>query len=381
MTARPRVLLITGALGPGGTELSVVALARGLRERAAAETELALLAVGGERARALRAAGVPVEELGVAGRIWRPRNVRRLLRLARIVRAHRIDVVHTFLFDADFYGMLAARLGRPRAVVTTRRALKRGKPHHLRGYRWTNRFVDRVVANSEVVRRFTIERERIDPGKVVTIPNGVDAARAAGGDRERFRRRHGIARGARLVGSLGTVKPVKGSHRLLEALAPLMQLRPEIELLFAGEAEGPFADRLRAEAERAGIGARVHFPGPVEHVADLLAALDVFVLPSLSEGMSNALLEAMAAGCAIVATDVGGNRECLESAGEEPCGLIVPPDDPAPLREAIGTLLDDPARRAALGERARRRARAAFSLERMIERTAELYRDLLARGR
>ncbi|RMG46671.1 MAG: glycosyltransferase [Acidobacteria bacterium] len=376
MRAPLRVLLITGSLGPGGTELSVEALARGLAASGAARPHVALLGEGGTRADRLRAAGVPVTELRLSGRLWRPDNAVRLLRLAGIVRRESIDVVHTFLFDADVYGMLAARLGRPRAVVTTRRAIKRNRPHHIRGYRLTNRFADRIVANSEAVCRFTLERERVPPEKLVVIPNGVDTTRMASGDRAAFRREHGIPPDAVVVGTAGTVKPVKGQAVLVRAMEPLLAEDPRRLLILAGTAAGPYAERIRRQAASGPLAGRVRLAGNVEDIPGLLAALDLFVLPSLSEGMSNALLEAMAAGCAVVATDVGGNRECLGDTG-----VLVPAGDAVALREAIEELLGDEERRRHLGRRARERAARHFAIEAMVARTADLYRSLLKEGR
>lgn len=374
MSAAPRVLLVTGSLGPGGTELAVVALAEGLARRGRVVPRVALLGQGGALGARLAAGGVAVDELRIAGPLRRPAALKKLLSLGRLVREQHVAVVHTFLFDADFYGMLAARRGRPRAIVTTRRALKSHRPGHLRGYRWTHRLVDRIVANSEAVRRFTIDVERAPAAKVVAIPNGVDVARFGGGAGAALRARLGVAAGEILVGAVGTVKPVKGQAVLLEALTPLLRENPRVRLVLAGTAEGAYADALARAAAEAGVADRVLRPGPLEDVPGLLAALDLFVLPSLSEGMSNALLEAMASGRAIVATAVGGNPECLDGGS---CGVLVPPGDPAALASAVRALLAEPARAAGLGARARARAQGEYGLDRMLERTEALYAELL----
>ncbi len=374
MSAAPRVLLLTGSLGPGGTELAVVAMAEGLARRGRVAPRVALLGTGGALGARLAAGGIPVDELDIRGPLRRPAALRRLLSLGRLVREERVDVVHTFLFDADFYGMLAARRGRPRAIVTTRRALKSHRPGHLRGYRWTNRLVDRIVANSEAVRRFTIDVERAPAAKVVAIPNGVDTVRFAGGDRAAARARLEVEEGEVLIGAVGTVKPVKGQAVLVEAMVPLLREDPRVKLVLAGTAAGTYAEALARTAADAGVADRVLRPGPQGDVPGLLAALDLFVLPSLSEGMSNALLEAMAAGRAIVATAVGGNPECLEAGA---CGVLVAPGDAAALASAVRALLAEPARAAALGARAQERARSEYGLDRMLERTEALYAELL----
>lgn len=370
----PTALLVTGSLGPGGTELAVAALARGLAARGRVVPRVVLLGRGGALGRALAGEGVAVDELGIDGPLRTPAAFRRLLRLARIVRRAAPAIVETFLFDADTYGMLAARLGRPRAVVTTRRAIKAHRPGHVAAYRWTDPLVHRIVANSEAVRRFTLQAERLAPSRVVTIPNGVDLARFAGGDGAAARARLGLAPDDLVVVSVGTIKPVKGQDVLLRALAPLFAGEPRLRWVAAGALAPGSGEAFAAEVARRGLGQRVLLPGAVDDVPGLLQAADLFVLPSRSEGMSNALLEAMAAARAIVATDVGGNAECLDGGA---AGRLVPPGDDAALGRAIAALLPDPAARARLGALARARAAAEYSLDALLSRTEALYEALL----
>ncbi len=368
-------VLVTGSLGTGGTELAVIAHARGFARRGRVRPHVVVLGTGGDHAAALREEGIPVVELAIPrGRLRSPAGLARLDRLRRLVRGLGGPVVHTFLFDADVYGMLAALLGSPGAVVTTRRAIKRHRPHHLRLYRLTNFLVDRIVCNSEEVRRFTVEVEGADPSRVEVIVNGIDVERFAGGDGRAARERLGLRGEETLVGAVGTIREVKGQRVLLEAMVPLLRERPGLRLVLAGDRSSRYAAALVEAAREAGVGDRVLLPGPVAGVPDLLAALDVFVLPSLSEGMSNALLEAMAAGRPIVATRVGGNAEAL--AGGK-AGVLVPAGDAGALRAAIRELLEDPGRAAALATRARGRAGTHYSLAGMIRKTEALYAGLL----
>jgi glycosyltransferase involved in cell wall biosynthesis len=371
-----RVLLITGSLGPGGTELAVMTLARELATRGRVAPRVVTLGHGGEHADRLRAAGVPVEELGLSGGARSIAGLRRLRLIPQMVRHERIRIVHTFLFDADFYGMLAARRGGPWAVVTTRRAIKRGRLMHLLGYRLTNPLVDRIVCNSEAVSRFTLHAEGASRKKVVVIPNGVDAARFERGDGATMRRRLGLRADDLVVGAVGTIKKVKGQAILFEAMRPLFERRAALRLVLAGEVTRGYGEELRRQVAQVGLEGRVLFPGVIEEVPDLLAALDLFALPSLSEGMSNALLEAMAAGRAIVATEAGGNAECLDGGS---AGLMVPPGDVDALGRALERLVDAPDRGRELGRRALARARDEYSLAKMLDRTETLYAELLGR--
>lgn len=372
-----RVLLMTGSLGPGGTELAVMTLARGLAERGRVEPLLCLLGSGGDFTASLRRHGVTVHELGISGRIRMPGNSRRLNELGPLVAHHRIRIVHTFLFDADYYGMKAARRGRPWGVITTRRAIKRGKFFHLLGYRLTNRLVDKIICNSEAVKRFTLDKEGASPSKVLVIPNGVDLERFTSGNGDPLRKRLGVGEGELLIGTVGTIKKVKGQAVLIEAVAPLLQRRPGLKLVLAGEVTRGYGDDLRRRVEELGLDGRVLFPGVIQDIPDLLAGLDLFVLPSLSEGMSNALLEAMAAGKPIVATGAGGSGENLDQGR---CGLVVPPGDAAALGGAIEQMIADPDRRSELGARAARRAHEEYTLPRMFERTERVYAELIDRA-
>jgi glycosyltransferase involved in cell wall biosynthesis len=151
---------------------------------------------------------------------------------------------------------------------------------------------------------------------------------------------------------------------------------PRLRLLIAGDATGPYADGVRRRLADLGLAKRVLLPGSIVDVPGLLAAVDVFVLPSLSEGMSNALLEAMAAGRPIVATEAGGNAECLDGGN---AGLLVPPGDADALGRALERLVDAPDRGRELGRRALARARDEYSLAKMLDRTETLYAELLGR--
>lgn len=368
------VMLLTGGLGRGGTELSVAALARGLQAETSYRPCLTVLSRSGELGRELREQGIMVEQLEASGRFYEPRRWIRLLRLRRLV-SQRMSIVHTFLYDADVYGMMAARLGKPSAIVTTRRAIKSHRPGHLRGYRLTNRFVDRVVANSEAVRRFTVEYEQLDPAKVMTIPNGIDVDRFGSGNREDGRKLLGVPANAQLIAAVGAIRPIKGQDMLLEAVTPLMQADSELFTIVIGQRRGDFAQRLEQRAVERGLGDRFLLPGCQSDVPSVLAAADLFVLPSRSEGMSNALIEAMAAGCPIVATDVGGNAEVLAH-GE--AGLVVEPK-PSAIRAAVETLLRQPQQAGQIATRARDRAEQEYSFATMLRRTVSLYDELLNR--
>lgn len=213
-------------------------------------------------------------------------------------------------------------------------------------------------------------------------PGGPGDSGAPGtpGDRG-LREELGIPPGVPLIGAICRLHPVKRLGDLLDAVALLAERHPAARVVLVGPfSGGPVIEgcrrTLRERADLLGIGERVIMTGARTDVPRILAELSVSVLPSASEGLSNALLESMAAGVPVVATAVGGTPEVVE---DGMCGLLVPPADAASLAAAIGCLLDSPQLAAALGEAGRRRVEEHFGLDRMVEETTRLYRRLLAR--
>jgi glycosyltransferase involved in cell wall biosynthesis len=237
------------------------------------------------------------------------------------------------------------------------------------------RMADRVLANAGAVRARLV-REGYDPARIQVIPNGVDLTRFAAARRPwRGRAELGVAPDAPLVAVAARLDPLKGIEHFVDAAALLARRFPGVVFVVVGAGEPA---SLLARSARLGLHGRLAFTGHRDDVAELLADAAVSVLPSLSEGHSNSLLESMAAGAPVVATRVGGN---VETVADGVTGLLVPPGVPAALAEAIGSLLADPARAAAMGRAGRRRAAERYSVGTMIEATQSLYLDLAGRRR
>jgi glycosyltransferase involved in cell wall biosynthesis len=219
--------------------------------------------------------------------------------------------------------------------------------------------------------------ERLDPARVAVIPNGIDvAAYAPRGRRDAARAGLGLAPEDTFVLAVGNLLRVKGHATLIEAAARLAAKRPAARIRVGIAGAGPLENDLRALAARILPGGAVQLLGARDDVRDLLEACDIFALPSLSEGMSNALLEAAAAGRPIVATAAGGNPEVVRPDRE---ALLVPPGDADALATALATFADAPALARALGDAARARAQTTFTIEAMAARYAALYEEI-ARG-
>jgi glycosyltransferase involved in cell wall biosynthesis len=366
--ARPeRVVLAIDRLDIGGTEQQVVELALGLRRRGW-DVHVAALAGPGAHDDALTRSGIAVYH----GRLSDPRAAFRIGALAtalgaplafwryvRWLRRVRPTVVHGFLYKAYVPTVFAARRAHVPVVVTGRRSLshfKRSRRLALRIERAANVRTDVVVANCDAVAVDAREYERLPADKVVVINNGVP---------ERFFAVPIVEPSADLrILCVANFIPYKGHDVLLDAATTLAATGIAFTLSLVGD--GPERASLEHRAEA--LGDRVVFLGTRTDIESLLAATDVVVSASHEEGLSNSVLEAMAAGRAVVATSVGGNPEALADTG-----LLVPDRDPAAMSAALATLARDPSKRAAMGMAARERARARFSVERMVDAHIALY--------
>ena len=376
-----RVALAIGQLQVGGTEGQVVLLAKGLSQRGI-DVAVAVLCETGPYEEDLLAAGIPMFKGCFPA--WRRAKLRdpapwrrekflypfrfgvALARYTRWLREWGPDVVHAFLYYAYVLTPLAAHLARVPVMVASRRSLgsfKAERPWALRLERLANAFTDLVVANATAVAEDACRQERLSRERLTVIYNGISP--------ERFRRRRAAALKPEgpVILCVANFRPVKGHEVLFDAVDRLRANGLRCTLALAGD--GP--DRLRIETLADKSSADVRLLGRRADVSALLAAADVVVLPSLHEGLSNTLLEAMAAGRPIVATDVGGNAEALHGAG-----LLVPSRDPVALASAIKRLIENPAEARSLGITARRRAAKHFSHDSMVERHIAAYRRLLS---
>jgi glycosyltransferase involved in cell wall biosynthesis len=303
-----------------------------------------------------------------------------LLKLYRFIRRGRFDLVHTHTSKAGILGRVAAWLARVPHIVHTPHG------HVFAGYygrslttlfvlveRWAATFTDRIIGLTDQEIRDHLERGIGRPGQFVSIPSGIEVEgfEHARGEPGAVKAALGLLPSARLIGSVGRLEPVKGHRHLLEAFGDLAPRFPDLYLALVGE--GELLPELRAVAQRPGLADRVLFLGWRDDVPSLLRAFDLFVFPSLNEGMGRALAEAMAAGLPIVASRAGGIPEVLGDGG---AGLLVEAGSASALARGIETLLLDPAIRDRLGKAARERARG-YSVEMMLRKLEDLYRELL----
>lgn len=355
-------------LACGGLERVVINLVQAQLEAGHA-CEVICLFEEGPLAGELTDAGVAVTACGKR----RGPDLFALARARRALAKSRCDVLHSHNDLAHYYAVAAAfELGIGR-VVNTRHGMSASATSGRRAWLYgkSMRFTDTVVAVGDTVRRF-FAGVGIRPRKgIVSIPNGIRVQNfrpANAAAHSRMTAGLGLPVTTRLLGTVGRLNPVKDQAALVRAFALVKQAMPDTALVIVGD--GDLRGELEALAGREGIADSVFFLGVRDDVAELLETLDVFVLPSLSEGYSMALLEACAAGLPIVATDVGGNAEIVQPGIN---GLVVPPAAPEALASAILDLLGDPGRAAAFGRAGREWVLREGSFQTMAERYAQVY--------
>ena len=308
---------------------------------------------------------VPVTPLSMRS----PWDVIALARLCALIRRERVELVHTHSSVDGWLGGMAARL----AGVPVVRSRHVSIPIRRRWNPVYSLLADRIVASGEAIRRILIDAG-VRGSKVVAFPAGVDLTRFSPGPAcAPVRRELGLI--GPVIGSVAMFRGSKGHAELLEAFARLEGLFPEAALLLVGD--GTRRLSLEELAKARGVGDRVVFTGFRDDVPELLRTMDCFVLASTrTEGVPQSLLQAMAVGCPVVATAVGGIPELVQHGVN---GLLVPPGDPAALAAAIRTLLTEPARAREMAEQGRALVRSRFSHTHAVECLERLYRELMAR--
>ena len=363
--ARPRVLLIGDSLALGGTEGQFVETACGLKN-AGWDVHVACLRAEGPLRAMLDAVGLAPRSCG-PGSFRSPRALLAVLRLARYLTRHRIRLVHAFDFYSNLLGVPAARLARVPVIIASQRDLGDLRPplqHRL--HRAILRLADLVVVNTPVIAERLTRDGTVASDRLVVIQNGVDLERFSADAPAR-------RRPSPTIGTLANLRPEKGLSDLVQAVALVRARHPRHRTLIWGE--GPLRGELERQIHELRLGDTVELRGTTTQPELALRELDIFVLPSVSEACSNALLQAMATGRAVVATRVGGNTALV---ADGMTGLLVPPRDSAALAAAIGRLIDEPELAATLAARARRRVRSEFGVDQMLARVQSLYERTLA---
>ena len=359
------VMLMARELHLGGTERQMAEIAKAL-DRSVFEPHVGCFRPAGIRGDELRAAGVRVKQFPVMSWISL-QSVTELFHLARYVRQNGIRIVHAWDYPACMWAVPIARTMTKAVALSSTRGHRDLIPGAVsrRLTRLSDHFADAVVVNCDFLRRHLIEDERVPARKIRLCYNGIDLTRFC------------PTQGADRPLTIGTVcallRPEKDVRTLIGAFARVRGLQPDMRLLIVGG--GPEKAPLEQAAREAGAAASVRFEPPTSRIPELLSEIDIFVLPSLSEAFSNALMEAMASGCCVVASNVGGNPELVKD-GET--GLLFKAGDPADLAVALRKLIERPELRKELAANALTFV-TELSIESAARRMGEVYASLLSR--
>ena len=380
-----KILLLNTLMEAGGAQKAMLQLARGLIDGGHAVTVVTMYDKVGivphyEKQYGLRIVNLGMKRPGVRNPVRRAWTAARgLWRLFQMMRRGQYDVLQTFSHYSNIIGPILGRAAGIRVRVSSQRM-------SLQGYaRWLLRadrvvanssFVDRMVSVSESTSRFCVEVEGIRPEKLITIPNGIDldafqSARSKNPS-VHLRKQIGVDPDSIVIITVARLHPQKGHRYLLNAVPAVVAQAPKAVFVLVGD--GQLRGEIEESVIKRGIDRYVRILGRRDDVPDLLHISDLFVLPSLWEGMPNAVLEAMAAGLPVVATRVDGTPEVVMHGVT---GLLVPPGDAAGLADAIIRVLNDPDRRSSMGREGLRRVKEVFSTTQYVNGFTKLYYDLV----
>jgi glycosyltransferase involved in cell wall biosynthesis len=371
LSALPHVLLVIDQLPKalGGGERVALKLA-GLLPQYGYRASVLTFSIHAESA-ALRSPPCPIYLLPLQ-RTYDLTAFRAALELRRFLRQNRIQIVQTFFESSDLWAGCVTKATSGAKLVWSRRdmGILRARKHSI-AYRLMAGVPDAVFTVSEQVRRHSIEVDGIDPNRVQTIYNGLNVS-----DWNEISRPTKTP-GNLVVTTVGNIRRVKGHDLFISAAASIASKFPEVRFNIAGDVLEPdYFIELQHLIRDLNLSDRFHFTGGVTNLREHLATADIFVLPSRSEGFSNAIIEAMAASLPVVAANVGGNAEAVI---EGVNGFIIPSEDSAALSAAVSRLIADPSLAEAMGKAGRSLVEENFTTNAMMVRTTRAYQTLLSR--
>ena len=365
------IVLLTDCLEDfaGGAEKQTYQLANGLDKNKYQISVISLDCQGKASPQTIQASGGHLFVFRVK-RIYGLSGLIQGMHFFKFLKKSRVDILQTYHFSSDMWGTFWGRLAGVKVIISNRRDMGFWrKPWHIWAYRLMNPWVTKIVVVANAVKKMVMETEKVPAEKIVVIYNGIDI-KATSDQRPATSKKQelGIQEQDKVIVHTANLKPIKGHEYLLKAISHVVQTFPDLKLVLIGKDE--LNGSLQKLAEDLKIKDKVLFLGQRQDVLSILTIADFCVLPSLSEGMSNAILEYMAAGKAVVVTNVGGNPELVEHGVH---GLIVSKENEEELAEAILGLLKDEDRRQKMGESGFNRVQELFTLKRMTENYGHLF--------
>ncbi len=372
-TNKIKILYIIDKLVPAGTQTNILEIVRNLDKNKFEPHVIALLE-GGELFDEFVQCGVTPILLNVK-RAYGLSGMKALGFMWKFMKRKKIDIVQNHFLHADILGTAAARLAGVKKVISTRRDEGFWRSYRqLLINRMMNCFNDGILVNSYAVQRAVLSNEKVHPKKIEVIYNGISESRFVSDDAERqqIRSEMGIAKDEIIIGSVGNMRhTIKGQHYLIKAMSYVIKQNDKAKLVLVGD--GELRKQYEDLAVKMGINDKVIFYGSSRKIPALMNAFDIFCLPSLTEGFSNSLLEAMLSEKPVVATNVGGNPEIIK---EGVTGFLVPAQDSANIGYCLVKLANNKEITAEFGKQARKRALSLFSLKRMITEHENVYSRL-----
>jgi glycosyltransferase involved in cell wall biosynthesis len=362
------ILLLVRELGPGGSERQLAEVAKGL-DRTRFFPHVAFFREG-FRLRELIETGVPCVRLPVSS-FLKPGAVLEAFRLFRYLRAHGIQLVHTFDYPLSCFAVPVARAAKVPVILSSQRSYRSLIPKpFLPIIRWTDSLVDGIVVNCRAIEQHLIQTEGVPPSKILLAFNAINLSQFYPCLREVDS--SGESRTQVTIGSVAVLRPEKCLDLMIEAFANVAASLPSINLALLGS--GPEEQRLKRLAQQRGILDRCRFESAQNEVGSFLRSIDIFVLPSSSEALSNSLMEAMACGCAVIASNVGGNPELVTDGVN---GLLFPAGDLEELTCRIRQLILDKPLRQQLSINAAATVRERFTVKGTLGTISSIYDSLL----
>ena len=373
--ARIRIAYCVGGMDLGGTELNAVRTAERLDHDRFDVTVASLVDKGPLLERYARA-GIPVERFPITS-LYDRTALREGIRLYRFLAAKRIEIVHCHDMYSNVFASPWARLARVPLVIASRRWIHPVSDQRLElANRIAYRLVHRVLGNSRAVAQLLRDGDGVAERRILRVPNFVEERAfesPSAGARSSFRNELGIPANAEVVGCIARLVDVKDHATLLRAVGLLAARRPALHVVLIGD--GPCRAGLERLAGELDISARTHFAGVRPNLPNLHHFFEVSVLASVTEGFPNSLVEAMAAGRPVVATNVGGNTDAVRPS----TGMLVPPGDPDAFARALEWVLADQDLRRRMGAAALRIARSEYHVDSVIPGLEAIYVRLLER--
>ena len=304
-------------------------------------------------------------------------GMKKYVTLSREFKRLKVDILHTYLEGSDIWGTLLAKLAGIPVIISSKRDMGFSKNNKiLMAYRFINPFVTKIISVSEAVRYQVSLQEKVNLNKIVTIYNGVDAHKFSNSNhKDGLKAELKLSTSSPIVGVLANIRPIKGMEYFIYAASKVLKKFPTAQFIIIGNCLPSqesliYYDKLKSLVRELKLNNNFFLLGGRRDIPEVLSIMDVSVLPSLSEGFSNTVIESMFANKPLVVTDVGGNSEAVVH-GET--GFVVPPKNIEKLADAISILLANKKLANSMGEAGRRRAKRLFSVETMIDRIENLY--------